>query len=241
MESHHGFNNLTTAVHGGRLPFIQKVYGLLLASVLWAIACGAFMFQTPLTQVQTADGALSIPVGIYFMLNTGMLWWLVLFGLLFLARFLGRNAILGGLLLFGWTGLAGAWIAPNVWYVGVMQGAPQLVGLAGALTTLMFVTLSVYTLLSKKNFNFLGAGITVAFIGIIGAGLLNALFFHSGWAMTMISWAILVFASACVLYDTSRIARDYPEDAYVMATLALFVDLLNMFMAILSLLSGSRR
>jgi len=233
-----GYNNITAAAHGNKLPLIQKIYTLLAASVLFAVVCGAAMFQTPMMQV----GELAVPSGVLFMIKSNFLVWIGLFGLLFVARFI-RSQGAGVVLVFAFCGLAGAWIAPNIWYVSEVQNAPQLVNLAGALTTIMFVTLTAYAMLSKTSFNFLGAGLWVAGIGLIAASLLNGFFFHSGFAYTVISWGILLFASGGVLYDTWRITRDpnLDERNYALATLSLFVDLLNMFLAILSLLSGSRR
>jgi modulator of FtsH protease len=239
-----GYNNITAAAHNNKLPLIQRIYGLLTASVIFAVVCGALMMQTPSAgQLQAADGSMvSVPSGVVLMRNFSLLIWIGLFGLLFLARFI-RSQGAGIVLVFAFCGLAGAWIAPNVFYVSALQGAPELVSLAGALTTIMFVTLTAYAMLSKTSFNFLGAGISVAFIGLMAASLLNMFFFKSGFGFTVIAWGILLFASACVLYDTWRITQDphLDESNYAQATLSLFVDLLNMFMAILSLLSGSRR
>ncbi len=238
-----GYDNLTAAVHDRRLPFIQKVYGLLLASIGFAVLTGTLVMATPSAgSFPLADGRMiSVPMGVVAMKKGSFLIWLLLFGMLFLGRAVAQNPIAGLMLLFGFTGVAGAWIAPNIWYVSVMQGEPRLVGLAGALTTVTFLALTIYTMFSRKDFSFLGAGLFVAGIGLIAACLLNAFFFHSGWGLTILSWGILVFASVGVLFDTHRLLRELPENAYVFATLSLFIDLLNMFLAILSLLSGSRR
>ena len=238
-----GYNNITAAAHDNKLPLIQKIYGLLAASVLFAVLCGTLVMSTPATQmIPTEHGPVAVPSGVIAAMSAQWVIWIGLFAMLFIARAV-RSQGAGIALVFAFTGLAGAWITPNIWYVSVMQGAPGLVGLAGALTTVMFVTLTAYAMLTKTSFNFLGAGLWVAGIGLIAASLLNGFFFHSGFGFTVISWGILLFASGGVLYDTWRITRNpnLNESNYAQATLSLFVDLLNMFLAILSLLSGGRR
>ncbi|HCV87453.1 MAG TPA: hypothetical protein DGB85_12840, partial [Deltaproteobacteria bacterium] len=43
-----------------------------------------------------------------------------------------------------------------------------------------------------------------------------------------------------ILYDTSNIMRNYATDEYISATLALYLDILNLFTALLSILGLSR-
>jgi uncharacterized protein len=52
---------------------------------------------------------------------------------------------------------------------------------------------------------------------------------------TWFSVAMIGFAGAAVLYDTSNIMHHYPEDKYVAASLALFASIALMFWYILRL------
>ncbi|MCC7494412.1 MAG: US12 family protein [Fimbriimonadaceae bacterium] len=233
------FNNLSAAVHNNRLPFLQKVYGLLFISILVAVGSGTAIMHTP-PAFQLADGT-AVPLGVGLAMKGQFVIWLVMFGLLFLARAVARVPVAGIALLFVFTAITGAWVAPAVWVQSVKHGTPQVVGLAGALTAITFLTLTLYTMFSRHSFSFMGAGLNVAGIGLVAACLLNGFLFHSSWASMLLAWFILAFSAGCILYNTARILRDCPDEAWVYATITLFVDILNMFLALLRILGGNRR
>ena len=52
--------------------------------------------------------------------------------------------------------------------------------------------------------------------------------------------AMVAFAGAAILYDTSNVLRHYPEDRYVAASLELFASTALMFWYVLRLLSSRR-
>ena len=57
---------------------------------------------------------------------------------------------------------------------------------------------------------------------------------------TWFSVAMIGFAGAAVLYDTSNIIHHYPEDRYVSAAMQLFASIALMFWYVLRLVMGSR-
>ena len=58
---------------------------------------------------------------------------------------------------------------------------------------------------------------------------------------TWISGVAVLLFSGLLVYDTSRLRNVYGPDDYVMAAVSIYLDLLNMFLFILSLLSGNRK
>lgn len=58
---------------------------------------------------------------------------------------------------------------------------------------------------------------------------------------TFFSVAMVGFAGAAILYDTSNILREYPEDRYISAALQLFASVALMFWYVLRLFMGERR
>ncbi len=91
---------------------------------------------------------------------------------------------------------------------------------------------------TRRNFSFLRAilmwGGILALITIIGAAVF-------GFALgTWFSVAMIGFAGAAVLYDTSNIIHEYPEDRYVAAAMQLFASIALMFWYALRLVMGSR-
>jgi FtsH-binding integral membrane protein len=110
---------------------------------------------------------------------------------------------------------------------GIIESAVWITLLGtGGLTAVAFIT--------RKDFSFMRgilmwAGI-LALVAIVGAVLFG---FELG---TWFSVAMIGFAGAAVLYDTSNIIHHYPEDRYVGAALALFSSIVLMFWYVLRLL-----
>lgn len=91
---------------------------------------------------------------------------------------------------------------------------------------------------TRKDFSFMRAilmwGGILALIAIVGA-LVFGLQLGTWFSVAMIG-----FAGAAVLYDTSNIIHYYPEDRYVSAAMQLFASIALMFWYVLRLLMGSR-
>jgi uncharacterized protein len=92
---------------------------------------------------------------------------------------------------------------------------------------------------TRKDFSFLRAilmwGGVVALLAIIGGAVFGL---NLG---TWFSVAMIGFAGAAVLYDTSNIIHVYPEDRYVSAAMQLFGSIAMMFWYVLRLFIGGRR
>jgi hypothetical protein len=91
---------------------------------------------------------------------------------------------------------------------------------------------------TRKDFSFLRAilmwGGVLALVAIVGGVIFG---FQLG---TWFSVAMIGFAGAAVLYDTSNIILHYPEDRYVSAAMQLFASIALMFWYVLRLVMGSR-
>jgi FtsH-binding integral membrane protein len=91
---------------------------------------------------------------------------------------------------------------------------------------------------TRKDFSFLRAilmwGGVLAIVAMIGGAVFG---FQLG---TWFSVAMIGFAGAAVLYDTSNIIHYYPEDRYVSAAMQLFASIALMFWYVLRLLMGNR-
>ena len=72
-------------------------------------------------------------------------------------------------------------------------------------------------------------------LGTIFLGL--AIGFHLG---TYFSMAMIGLAGASILYDTSKILRDYPDDRYIAASLQLFASIALMLWYVLRLFLSRR-
>ena len=174
-------------------------------------------------------------------MNTQYLGWMpliVAFGLIFAISKM-RNSVWGIVLVFAFTGILGFSLGPMLNLYMSTAGGTQTVVTAIGLTGLIFLSLSGYTLISQKDFSYLSGFLMTGLIVVIGCMLL--LFFGSFFGIYVsgahlaISAVVVILMAGLILYDTSRILHG-GETNYIMATVALYLDIYNMFVHLLMLL-----
>ena len=202
-----------------RLVFIKKVYSLLALSMVTA-AIGAYLGSGPLLLLVAPNM---------------MLFFILQFALIFFASFTARKPGLNMVALFSFTSVSGLTLGPLLYQVG-----PTIAAEAFALTAITFVGLSLYVVYSKKDFSFLSGFLMAGLIVIIVGGLINMFFVGSTMMHFVMSAGSVLLFSGFILYDTSNILRYYGTDEHVSATLALYLDVLNLFIALLSILGIMR-
>lgn len=165
--------------------------------------------------------------------------WLVqiigMFGLLFLTMAL-KDSVWGLVSVFAFTGFTGYTLGPmlNMYLTNFSNGSELIFTSLGA-TGVIFIALSGYVLTTKKDFSFMGGFL---FIAVLGAILLSlaAMIFKLAMLQVIVSGAFVLIFSAYILYDTSRILQN-GETNYIMATISLYLDILNLFLSLLRILS----
>ncbi len=112
--------------------------------------------------------------------------------------------------------------------------APGAIGAAAFITLLLVGALTWTAFTSKTDFSFLGGTLKVVGLVALGTIIAGAIFgFKLGiW----FSGLMVAFAGACVLYDTSKIIRDYPVDRPAGAALHLFASIALMLWYVLRIL-----
>jgi len=155
------------------------------------------------------------------------------FGLFFLTSAL-KNSVWGLVSVFALTGFMGMTLGPVLnAYIHAFSNGHQLIMMAFGSTAVIFLGLSGYALTSKKDFSFMGAflfaGLLVAILAMIGAWLFSL----PGLSLAVSAIVVLLMAGY-ILYDTSNIVHGY-ETNYIMATVALYLDIYNMFLSLLQL------
>jgi len=169
-----------------------------------------------------------------------ILWFVVTMGLLF-ATSKSANSSMGLPLTFAFTGWMGYWLGPLISMYTAMHGS-QIVMQALGGTGLIFFTLSGYVLTTKKDFTFmrgfLFAGLMVLFFGSLLYMLGNYMFgwYISGLSLAISAGAVMLF-SGFILYDTSTILRG-EQTNYILATVSMYLNIYNIFIHLLSLLSA---
>ena len=156
------------------------------------------------------------------------------FGLLFLTNKF-RDSALGIAFVFALTGFMGLTLGPIIGhYLTAFSNGSQLVMTAMGGTGAIFLGLSGYALVSRKDFSFMGgfimAGVLVAFLAGIGA----AIFSIPALALGVSAMFILLMA-AMILWQTSAMVHG-GETNYIMATVTLYVAIFNLFTSLLQIL-----
>jgi modulator of FtsH protease len=155
------------------------------------------------------------------------------FGLFFLTARLS-NSGWGLLAVFALTGFMGYTLGPIISFYLALPNGGQLVMTAMGGTGAIFLALSGYVLTTRKDFSFL-AGFLMAGMLVVFLAMLANLFLAIPVLTVTLSAVMILLMSGFILYDTSRILHG-GETNYIMATVALFVDLYNLFLSLLQLL-----
>ena len=122
-------------------------------------------------------------------------------------------------------------LAPLLYVAYMME--PGIIDSAAGVTVLGCVGLIATAMITRKDFSFLRGLLTwvfiLAMVAIVGSFIFG---FQLG---TWFSVAMIGFAGAAVLYDTSNIMHHYPQDKHVAASMQLFASIAMMFWYVLQL------
>lgn len=160
---------------------------------------------------------------------------LVFYGLLFLIH-KTANSPAGLAAVFGLTGWLGYTTGPIIGHYMATAHGTQLVTLALGGTSAIFVGLSAFVLLTKKDFSFLSNFIMVGVLVAIVCMVAN-LFLQIPALALALSAAFMFLSSAIILWQTSEIVNG-GERNYILATVTLYVQIYNLFLSLLHLLSA---
>jgi len=207
-----------------RAGFIRKVYSILsIQLVVTAITAATFMLH---------DGTRE------YVLHTPSMFYAAMFLPLgfIMALYCYKNKHPHNMYILGGFTLCEAYTVGVICAMYQANGMGLIVLQALMLTAAIFISLSAYTLTSKKDFTFLGAGLSAGLIVLIFWGLLNMFFpFNMGFRMVFSLLGALLFAGY-ILYDTSQIMHNLGPDDYIEASISLYLDIINLFLYLLEFL-----
>jgi len=221
MQSDYQLATPSASVTLGTHKVLRNTYMLLgismLPTVVGALA-GMSMNFSAFAQhpIMFALGAFAVMMGLFWGISTN------------------RNSSLGVVLLLVLTGFMGLMLGPVLQVALHLRNGGQIVGLAAGGTGVIFMTLASIATVSKKDFSFLGNFLMIGLVLLIVASLANMFFHVPAVALTISAISVLVF-SGFILFDVSRIVQG-GETNYVMATLAIYLDIYNLFLNLLQLL-----
>ena len=159
---------------------------------------------------------------------------LVGFGLLFVVNRMADTAK-GLPAIFAFTGVMGASLGPMLNAYVALPGGPALIMQALGGTAIVFFGLSAYALTTRKDFSYMGGFLMVGLLVAVVASIANIFLAIPALSLT-ISAAVVMIMSGLILFDTSRIVNG-GETNYIRATVSLYLNIYNLFIHLLHLLT----
>ena len=145
-----------------------------------------------------------------------------------------KNSATGVPVLLGFTFFMGLMISSLIAAVlGFKNGSSLVMTAFGGTAGVFFVMASLASVI-KRDLSGMGKWLFVGAIVIMVGGIINV-FVGSSVGMMVISMMGIAIFSAYMLYDIKQII-DGGETNYISATLALYLDIINVFQSLLALL-----
>jgi FtsH-binding integral membrane protein len=218
-----------TRVGDSRAAFITRTYTHLVAGILGFVLVELALFESGAAEA-------------IFHFMMGFNWFLILGAFMLTGWLASRTAQTSqsiGMQYFAYGAyvVAEALIFVPLLYIANAK-APGTIDSATLITFLGAGGLMFVAHQTRRDFSFLRAilmwGGILALLVMVGGAVFG---FQLG---TFFSVAMIGFAGAAVLYDTSNIILHYPEDRYVSAAMQLFASIALMFWYVLRLTMGNR-
>lgn len=207
-----------------RLIFLRRVYAHVFGAILLMIGLEAAFFTTGFN--------------ITLLQLMGQSWWISLLIFLGVSWLAERMAYSGASAVAQYTGLAlfvgvQAVITAPVLTIATLTN-PSLIGQAGFVTLLITGCLTLYVVVSKKDFSFMRNTLFLAGLGLFAVSIASAIW---GFSLGLgFSVGIVVLMCGYILYETSLIMHHLPTTAHVAGALMIFGSIAVLFRQILFIL-----
>ncbi|MDX9995653.1 MAG: Bax inhibitor-1/YccA family protein [Rhodocyclaceae bacterium] len=152
-----------------------------------------------------------------------------------------KHSGMGVVLLLAFTFFMGLMLSRILQVALGFANGGSLIAMAAGGTGAIFFALAGVAATSKRDFSNLGKFLFAGVILLLVAMVANIFFQIPALALAISAIAVVIF-SAYILYDINRIVQG-GEDNYISATLAVYLDVYNVFVSLLHLLmafSGER-
>ncbi len=145
-----------------------------------------------------------------------------------------KHSATGVFLLLGFTFFMGLMLSRLIGQVLVFSNGAQLIMTAFGGTAVVFAAMASIATTSKRDFSGLGSWLFAGVIVILLAAVAN-IFLQLPALQIVISMVAIAIFSAYILFDVQRVVNG-GETNYITATLAIYLDLYNVFANLLALL-----
>ena len=155
------------------------------------------------------------------------------FGLMFaIEKF--KDSGIGVALLLGFTFFMGVMLSRLLSHILGFSNGVSLITTAFGGTAIIFGAMATIATVSKRDFSGMGKWLMIGAITILVAAVANVFLQMPALMLTISVLAIVIF-SGFMLYDVQRVING-GETNYVSATLAIYLDVYNVFTSLLSIL-----
>jgi len=205
-----------------RSAFVRKVYSILFCQILATCIVGGLVSRSPsaILYVQTHSWSFYVPLfGVLF--NLGFLYW-------------KRHSYPVNLILLSTFTLLEAFT------LGIVVAFfDNVIVLQALLITLgVFFGLTLFTLQSKWDFSGLGPWLFGGLIALLMTGLVGVFIPFSKTMDLIYAIGGTLLFSGYIVYDTYSINSRLSPDEFIMGSISLYLDFLNLFLSILRLLNN---
>jgi modulator of FtsH protease len=145
-----------------------------------------------------------------------------------------KNSAAGVPMLLGFTFFLGLMLSSLIAHTLGFRNGPELIMTAFAGTAGVLLVMASLATVIKRDLSGMGKWLFVGVLVLMIGSVIN-IFVGSSAGMLAISVAAIGIFSAYMLYDIKRII-DGGETNYISATLALYLDIINVFQSLLALL-----
>lgn len=219
-------NNVLNADREQRIGFLRKVYSILSMQVaLTALICGVCISNEAIkTWVQ---GHIDFVPMVSFV-TIGVLIWL---------HVQRKNYPTNFYLLAAFTCLQAISVAAICTMYDNM-----IVVKAAFITASVFGSLTMYTFNSKKDYSSWGAALFAGLWILIAASFMHVLFFRdSPIADEVIASLGAGLFCLFIIFDTHMIMKRLSPEEYIVASINLYLDIINLFLEVLRIMGNERR
>ena len=217
-------NNVHNADINIRMGFLRKVYGLLSIQLLMTVVVASVFVMSSTVKLYVQDNPWTI--GVAFFLTMG-----ILIGLLIKRRDHPANLI-----------LLSAFTLVQAYTVGVVVSMYDTTVVLEALfiTLTVLLGLTAYTFQTKRDFSFMGFGLFIGLWCLLIGGLIQ-IFVHSTALELAISIGGALLFCLFIVFDTQAIMQTLSPEEYILATINIYLDIINLFLHILRALAISKQ
>jgi len=217
-------NNVHSAPREARLNFLRKVYAILSIQVAITTGICAMVLTHPTLKA-------TFQKNVDFMPMLGIVTFMVLIWLHVKRRDYPTNFYLLGL----FTILQSLTIAAVTTFYD-----STIVIKAAFITATVFVSLTMYTFQSKKDYSSWGAALYCGLWILICTSFMQ-IFFHSPMFEQLSAAAGAGLFCLFIIYDTHLIMKKLNPEEYILASINLYLDIINLFLEILRIMGEANR